>query len=263
MALLNNLEIISLEEAKEFVRRWHYSNLMPPHCMTILGARDEKGLAAVASWGWGTRPKHTIAKMFPSLTTDDYWELNRLCLRDELPKNSESSFIAQCANWIKKNQPTKKLLFSWADGIRGKPGYIYQASSWLYGGFINTEIYLTKEGESVHPRFLNTKYGSRGKEVWMPLGLRKVFGKQFRYVRFLCSNREQKRLLEESPFDWSRVYPKDGDCEWKILTPDGQILKTNQKPGFTKVEVFRADKAPGLFDSTQDVGGTIKTVEGK
>ena len=54
--------------------------------------------------------------------------------------------------WIRENCPNVKLLFSWADGLRGKPGYVYQASSWLYGGFIKTELYVDEHGGPVHPR---------------------------------------------------------------------------------------------------------------
>lgn len=84
-----NLEIeaVGIAEAKAFCVRWHYSNIFPPHCIISLGYRDAKGLAGVALWGWGVRPRHTIEKLFPTLGTEDYWELNRLCLRDDCPRN--------------------------------------------------------------------------------------------------------------------------------------------------------------------------------
>jgi len=229
---------IDMNTAKRLCLRWHYSNIFPPHCMVSLGFYDDRGLGGAAIWGWGTRPKHTIRKLFPSLDTGDYWELCRLCCRDDLPRNTESKFLAGCARWFRRHQPEKVLLFSWADGIRGKPGYVYQASGWLYGGYITTEIYLTADGEPVHPRFMITRFGTRKKSVWTALGLRRVRGKQFRYVKFLCSHGRRKRLLRESPFEWSQAYPKHCDLIWKIDAGEGS-RETRNPPRIERAGQFR------------------------
>jgi hypothetical protein len=206
------LERIPLAEAKRFVVRWHYAKVFPPHCLVNLALRDSVGqLAAAAMWGWGVRPRHTIKGLFPSLDTKDYLELNRLCLREDQPRNSESRFISLCARWIAERLPQVRLLFSWADGLRGKPGYVYQAASWLYGGFIKTDLYVDEDGGPIHPRLMITRFGSRGRAVWRAQGLNKWKGYQFRYVRFLCSHAERKRLLRESPVVWTRRYPKAKD----------------------------------------------------
>ena len=34
----------------------------------------------------------------------------------------------------------------------GKAGYVYQASNFLYGGYSETDTYVTKDNERVHPR---------------------------------------------------------------------------------------------------------------
>jgi len=229
---------IELARAKDFCRTWHYSDVFPPHCIVNLSCSDKKGLAGVSLWGWGTRPKHTIKKLFPSLNTGDYWELARLCLRDDCPHNSESVFLSACVSWMRGNHPERKLLFTWADGIRGKPGYIYQASGWLYGGHIITEIYLTEQGEPVHPRLLITRYGTRAKSLWTKLGLRKVRGKQFRYVRFLCGHAERKRLLRESPIKWTLAYPKKNDLVWWIDAGEGS-RETRNPPRIERSGQFR------------------------
>ncbi|MDP2736140.1 MAG: hypothetical protein Q8P12_08160, partial [bacterium] len=133
---------------------------------------------------------------------------------------TESRFIGMMTDYL-KDRFQVKLLFSWADGLRGKPGYVYQASNWLYGGSIWSEFYMTGEGEVVHPRLLITRYGTRKKSVTLALGLSKVRGYQFRYLRFLCSHGERKRLLRESPFDWSLGYPKQKDLKWVIDAEEG------------------------------------------
>jgi hypothetical protein len=240
------IENVGLKEAKRFCVQWHYSNIFPPHCMITLGYRDAKGLAGVALWGWGVRPMHTIKKLFPSLATPDYWELNRLCLRDDCVKNSESWFLARCAEWMKVNQPKIKVLLSWADGVRGKPGYIYQAAGWLYGGSITTEIYTTKDGEPVHPRMMITRYGTRNKELCAKLGLQKIWGEQFIYARFLCGHKERKALLKETTVKWSQDYPKRENLRWTIQA--GEVSReTCDAPSITRSGQFR-HPAPTLFD---------------
>jgi hypothetical protein len=244
-AVSRDIVPVALREAKQHCIRWHYSNIFPPHCMATVGYHDAAGLAGVALWGWGVRPLHTIAKLFPSLTTADYWELNRLCLRDDCPKNSESWFLARCAEFMAKYHPTRKVLLSWADGIRGKPGYIYQAAGWLYGGFIETEIYLTSDGEPVHPRMLITRYGSRNKAATEAMGLRKVWGKQFLYARFQCGHAERKRLLRESPNKWTQDYPKHDDLVWTIQAGE-ESRETRDAPSIKSAGRFR-DPAPSFL----------------
>jgi hypothetical protein len=232
-----NVYPIDIPKAKEFCRQWHYSNIFPPHCLMGLAYDDEKGLAGVTLWGYGTRPRHTIQRLFPSLGVKDYWELARLCLRDDCGHNSESMFISACTNWMRETQ-SQRVLFSWADGIRGKPGYIYQASGWLYGGFITTDIFLTDTGEPVHPRLLQTRYGSKGRAVWTKLGLRHVQGRQFRYVKFLCGHKEQKRLLRESQFTWNQEYPKQDALVWAIDAGEGS-RETRNPPRIERSGQFR------------------------
>jgi len=73
----------------------------------------------------------------------------------------------------------------------------------------------------IHPRLLITRYGTRKKSVTLDLGLRKIHGYQFRYCRFLCSHGERKRLLRESPMEWSRAYPKVSDLKWVVEAEEG------------------------------------------
>jgi len=241
-----DLEVVSVSEAKNFIAAHHYATNHPAFSKLALAWRRDGALTAVALWGLGVRPRHTIQKLFPSLTTADYLELNRLCLLDELPRNSETEFIAQNVRWFKKHKPELVLLFSWADGIRGKPGYVYQAANWLYGGFITSEIYLTEDNELVHPRLLITRYGTRNAKATAALGLRKVWGRQFRYCYFLCGHKRRKELLRESPFDWGQPYPKTKDMVWKEQKAGEVSRETHNPPRIERSVRFR-QPAP-LFD---------------
>jgi hypothetical protein len=146
---------------------------------------------------------------------------------------------------MKKNQPQIKVLLSWADGIRGKPGYIYQAAGWLYGGSIETEIYLTETGEPVHARTMITRFGTRSNKSSQAMGLRKVWGNQFMYGRFVCGHRQRKSLLRESTVKWTQDYPKKENLSWTIEA--GEVSReTRDAPSIKSSGQFR-NPAPDLF----------------
>jgi len=223
-----------MRDAKGFVREHHYARTCPSSTKYALGLYENGQLVGTGIWGYGVRPKHTIKKMFPSLDTRDYLELNRLCLLGECGKNSESWFISRMIHWIRAEHPEIVLVFSWADGMRERPGIIYQASSFYYGGFIKSEFYVNQYGQVVHPRLLITRYGRRDREFYLSLGLVKVRGPQFRYCKFLCGPGFRKRLLRESPMDWNLDYPKKGDIVLEF--PDGKPDNFDaMKLTFTKI----------------------------
>ena len=117
-------------------------------------------LVGVLTLGWGTKPRHTFGKIFPKVgileknketeefehdINDWYYEIGKMCMKPEMPKNSESQMISGVVKWMKKNT-NAKFLYTWADGIMGKPGYVYQAANFLYGDYIWTSIYINDKG---------------------------------------------------------------------------------------------------------------------
>jgi len=119
------------------INKFHYSKIMPKLTKLCLGAfihEDTVKLIGVTTWGYGVRPLHTIKKLFPSLKVKDYFELGKFCVDDKYGRNTESQILSKIIKWFKENRKDIKLLFTWADGMLGKPGYVYQASNFLYGG---------------------------------------------------------------------------------------------------------------------------------
>jgi hypothetical protein len=230
--MLDSVRPIDIASARAFVKANHYSEVMPRITKLCLGGYLGERLVAVCTLGFGTRPKHTIQKLFPPLGTDSYLELGKLCLLDELPRNSESYFIARIVRYLQEHLPHLKVLFSWADGIIGKPGIVYSASNFYYGGYIWTEAYFDKNWNRVHVRSIQGhpglpqskgKFKTRSYEATTALGYTKYFGMQFRYVYPLCGKKEWRLLQAESPFEWRRNnYPKHADCKWKVQTGKGR-----------------------------------------
>ena len=145
---------------------------------------------------------------------------------DEMPRNSESQMLSACVKWLKKNEPECKILFTWADGMLGKCGYVYQASNFIYTGYVGGEFYL-KDGIKIHVRSMKQLLCKDYKndkrltvrptlEQMQAFNIRHYKGKQFRYIYFLCDKKEQKRLIAEclEPLDLPR--PKDNDLNWTV-----------------------------------------------
>ena len=229
--------------ATDFVQSLHYSKIMPRLTKHFLGCYLKNELVGVLTLGWGTQPKATIAKLFESLDTKDYYEIGKMCMKEEMPKNSESQMISAVVSWMKNNCPEKQFLYTWADGIMGKPGFVYQAANFLYGGFIWTQIYISAEGEKIHPRSSrrlcdeNVKFklerepdffvGKKGERIyWLTQdfldhkGISKIHGKQFRYI--LPLNKKARKLLKKSKVEWSLNYPKNDDLVWDKSTTNGR-----------------------------------------
>ncbi len=67
------------------------------------------------------------------------WELARLWISDEMPRNSESWFIARAVRYVQKTYPEVDFLVSYADPSHGHRGTIYKASNWLADGRTDQE----------------------------------------------------------------------------------------------------------------------------
>lgn len=218
---------ISKELALDMIQKYHYSNTLPKLNKHFVGFYLNDELVGVVTLGWGTRPLHTIKKIFPSLETKDYYEIGRMAMTEEMPRNSESQMISKLVKWIKKNEPNIKVLFTWADGIMGKAGYVYQSCSFLYGGYGITDIYL-QDGVKIHPRqtralFMIDKNDTRKtiRPTWEQMeknNIQHIRGKQFKYLKFLCGKTLKRRLIKESLIPLNNNYPKEKDLEWKKQT---------------------------------------------
>ena len=88
--IIKNMSVreISEIEALELIFDNHYSKIMPRLSKHFLGGYIDDKLVAVMTLGWGGQPLNTIKKLFPSLVSKDYYEIGKMCLLEELQKNS-------------------------------------------------------------------------------------------------------------------------------------------------------------------------------
>lgn len=240
---------ISKNEALEMIKKYHYSNTLPKINKHYIGFYFNKQLVGVVTLGWGTRPRHTIQKLFPNLDTKDYYEIGRMCMNDDMPRNSESQMLSQLIKYIKNNYTEIKILFTWADGLLGKPGYVYQASNFLYAGENWGEMYL-KDGVKIHPRQMKMFLSPDDKRITVrptleelnEYGIQHVKGKQYKYIYFI----KDRQLEVECTYRLTRKYPKLNDLEWKIKNSNGKWEET-EKPYYL-TDINKQDKEKMNFN---------------
>lgn len=214
---------VDKKTALDMIQKYHYSDRLPKINKHFLGFYLGEELVGVLTLGWGTRPLHTIKRIFPSLTTENYFEIGRMCMTNDMPRNSESQMISACCKWIKANHPEVKILFTWADGMLGKPGYVYQASGFIYAGYSGGEMYM-KDGVKIHVRSMKPILSPNDKRITVRPTLEQMReyniqhyrGKQYRYFKFLCGRLEKKHLLKECLLDLTEPHPKIEDLTWTM-----------------------------------------------
>lgn len=245
------------QDAIRFVQKYHYSPVMPVLTKHYLGFHLDGKLVGVLTLGWGTQPKATINKMFPGLSTEHYYEIGKMCLVPELngTKGAGSQMVSATIKWMKENTD-RLFLYTMADGIMGKCGYVYQASNFYFGEKYWTSVYMMENGEKLHPRSTkelckeNAIFSKKKKVFWLTKDfmlhkdISKIKGYMFRYIYPL--NKKAKKIMKRrnpsldktkkpqnySKLDWSLNYPKNEDLEWMDVT-DSKNKKVINKPAFT------------------------------
>ena len=244
-----NYEIVEIDRklATHFCEQTHYSPIMPRVTKHFLGFYLENELKGLLTLGHGTQPRGTIRKLFPSLDVKDYFEIGKMSMTEDMPRNSESQMISKTVKWLKQNKPERKFLYTLADGIMGKVGYVYQAANFYYGGQYWTQVYMMPNGEKLHPRSAkkllieNEKFSNRDKLCWMTKdflkekGIKFIEGQMFRYL-YPLSKSAKRMMDQESTTEWNKNYPKDKDLIWydKSVNPKFPI----PRPNFTYEEMM-------------------------
>ena len=237
------LELIDKTLAINFIQKYHYSKILPRLTKYWVGFYENDELSGVVTLGWGTQPLQTIKKIFNKhdLKTQDYLEIGKMCFSPSCNKDKSfgSRVISMLVKWLKENTNCL-FLYTLADGIMGKCGYVYQASNFIYLGSFKTTVYMdVKTKEKIHPRSCkslcieNAKYEHKEKVFWLTYdfckykGIDKINGLMFRYI--LPLNKKAKKILKE--YNFNLPYPKDKDLKFEKRVDNGKFVEI-EKPTF-------------------------------
>ncbi len=161
----------------------HYLRKRPAVVVLCLMMRVK---AAPAGCVIFAEPPPEVNKRYGGVT----WELARLYLLDEVPRNGETWLIGQSVRWIKNHCPTVTFLVSYADPSAGHSGTIYKASNWRADG--------RTDDERVSPRcdYHDTKTGQKyGRQGNIPPGAtveRKPRVSKWRFVMQIRKGHNEK-----------------------------------------------------------------------
>jgi hypothetical protein len=130
MSITKVYSVLSIESQQtyDWLLNKHYAKRIPSISYAF-GLFKEKILVGVLTIGKPASPS-----LCDGVCGKEYsqyvYELNRLCVNDNLEKNVLSFFVSKCLNLINENV----ILVSYADTFMNHNGYIYQATNWIYTG---------------------------------------------------------------------------------------------------------------------------------
>jgi hypothetical protein len=230
--------------AVEFIHAYHYSKILPRLTKFYLGYFEEEKLVGVVTLGWGTQPLQTIKKILykHDVVTTDYYEIGKMCfLPEKNGANFGSTAMKLLIDWAKKHTNVK-FIYTMADGIMGKCGFVYQASNFRYLGSFKTDVYMDRAtGEKMHPRSIkglhieNANMIGKDKVFWLTRdfcevkGIDRIRGLMFRYIYPL--NKQSRKWLDSYPEYVNLKNPKESDLvfERRLATSGYEII---QQPKF-------------------------------
>jgi hypothetical protein len=214
--MINELYIKPIERTtgNSIIKREHYSHSVTPGTKWTLGVFYKQFLYGVIQLGKGVQPKATMQSV-KDTKMDEWLELNRFWLHDDLGKNAESKVLSLMFKWIAENDTKIKWLVSFADGMMGKVGTIYQATNWIYTGFNKVGgMWLTNDGRRLHNLHLYFKLKDTKREtIEAHYGkpLYRVSGGQYRYFYFIKKEYKKDLVLKQLP------YPKKDSIRRDII----------------------------------------------
>jgi len=148
--------------AKAFIQEHHYSGTYPASRFRF-GLFTHGNLVGVAVFSVPMQNK-VISNVFPEHNVNDYTELGRFVLLDEVPGNGETWFLGQCFRHLKAkgirgvisfSDPVPRADVSGQITFPGHIGTIYQAFNGKYlGRGSKTYLNLLPDGTNFSPRAL-------------------------------------------------------------------------------------------------------------
>jgi hypothetical protein len=191
--------------ANQLIKENHYSKKVYAGSYIHLALMSKGEIKGILQFGYAMNPA-SQGSVVSDTNQDEYLELNRMWLDDEMPKNSESMAISYSVKYIKRKFNNKiKWIQSFADERCGRNGIVYQACSFKYYGEHSSDFWEL-DGEVYHniQMTLSSK-DHRYNDVVKNLQenkhrAKKLELRQFRYLFFIDTRYEKKCLLKKKDY---------------------------------------------------------------
>ena len=194
---------IDKDLAKETIIKNHYSKKCYNGTYVNLGVFIKGEFLGVLQYGYAMNPA-SGGSLVTGTEMNQYLELNRMWIADDVGNYPESKAISYSIKYIKGKLKTIKWIQSFADERCGGLGIVYQACSFRFYGE-HTSSFWELDGETFHNSIKTSeKAGRRGFNLLNdPKNKDRVIQhtlRQFRYIKFLDKSWIKKCTKKEQPY---------------------------------------------------------------
>lgn len=189
--------------ANDLIVKNHYSGKFYNGTYIHLGIFVNEEIKGVLQYGYAMNPA-SCGSVVTGTQKDEYLELNRMWIADNVGEYPESRAISCSIKYIKRKYPKIKWIQSFADERCGGFGIVYQACSFSYFGEHKSDFWEL-DGETFHNSIKTSeKAGKRGYNLLNDPAnkerVKKYSLRQFRYIKFLDQREKKKCTLKEQPY---------------------------------------------------------------
>ena len=187
--------------ANKIIVENHYSKKFYNATYIHLGLFVNEEIQGVLQYGYAMNPA-SCGSVVEGTQKNEYLELNRMWIADNVGKYPESRAISYSLKYIRRKYPKIKWIQSFADERCGGFGIVYQACSFGYYGE-HKSVFWEYDNQVYHNSLMtrnpklskSAKFLQENKDKAQSFNLR-----QFRYIKFLDQREKKKCLLKEQPY---------------------------------------------------------------
>lgn len=196
---------------------WHYSKVIPVGKINACGVWENDKYIGCVLFSYGAN--NNMAREY-NLKQIECVELTRIALNKHITPVTKIMSIA--IKMVRKQNPSLKLIVSYADMNQGHYGIIYQAGNWVYVGTTKNVTNHIVNGKTMHKRSIFDKYGTNNVELLKKSGIDiKVVRVQPKHKYLYPLTDDIKRKIEVL----RKQYPKCALVVHKVSTP---VIQTGE-----------------------------------
>ena len=204
MSIKNKFTVkpIKRYETHDWFLNKHYAKRVPSitYCYGLYDTY--KILQGVISFG-SPASKPLVVGAFKGKYQENFLELNRLCVNENLEKNVLSFFVSQSIKLLEK----PKVIVSYADTSQSHHGYIYQATNWIYTGLSDKRTEWRMRGNNKHSKTICEQYTLEERQKDKDKFYITERPRKHRYF-YLLGNKKEKKEMKQNLQYKIELYPK-------------------------------------------------------